>query len=130
MRAIIFDFGGVVVHFLSIGMQEFIANALQVPLEQVYLTFFAQGAELIRGIISEKIFWQKYASSIQRSLPIDWFERITFFLANNICLDQGVLKIVQALQAKNFIIPLLSNISSWQVCLFKKLGYFNYFNPL
>lgn len=130
IRAAIFDFGGVVLDFPSTGIEKFVSHSLNIPMDLVKKTLFPTGGELIEGKVLESTFWENYAHFVQRTLPSDWEEQLRKFFSKNAQVNAKVIQIAQALKEKGVLLPLLSNISPFQVKIFKNLHYFIPFDPL
>ncbi|VHO04729.1 HAD family phosphatase [Candidatus Rhabdochlamydia sp. T3358] len=130
IKATIFDFGGVVLDFPPTGIENFVSNSLNISMDLVKKTLFPTGGELIEGKVLENTFWENYAHLVQRVLPSDWEEQLREFFSKNAHVNSKVIQIAQALKEKGFLLPLLSNISPFQVKIFKNLNYFIPFDPL
>lgn len=130
IRAVVFDFGGVIVNFTPSDLEKFVSELFHLPIETVKKSLFAAGGDLIEGKITEDSFWRNYASSVGRQLPKNWEKIFTSFLLEKTIVNQAVMDIVKNLQKKKLLTPLLSNISPMQLKIFKNVGYFNLFNPL
>ena len=130
IRAVVFDFGGVIVNFTPSDLEKFISGFFHLPIEIVKKSLFPSGGELIEGKITEDSFWRNYASSVGRRLPQNWEKIFTSFLLEKTIVNRAVMDIVKNLQKKKLLTPLLSNISPVQLKIFKDVGYFNLFNPL
>lgn len=129
IRATVFDFGGVVLDFPPTGIEKFVSDILNLPIETVKRTLFLVGGELIEGKISENSFWENYARLVQRVVPTYWEEQLREFFVKHATINREVVQIAQGLKEKGFLLPLLSNISSYQVKIFKNLDYFVPFEP-
>ncbi len=130
IKAAVFDFGGVVLDFPPTGIENFVSNSLNISMDLVRKTLFPTGGELIEGKVLENTFWKNYAHLVQRVLPSDWEEQLRAFFAKNAHINLEVLQVAQILKEKGFLLPLLSNISPFQVKIFKDLNYFIPFEPL
>lgn len=130
LKAVVFDFGGVILNLPPIEIELFVSNALDVSREAVQKTLFSAGADLIEGKIPEDIFWKNYAHLVQRTLPDDFEEQMSAFFAKNAPIHSEVIQIAQILKSKGFLLPILSNISPFQIKIFKNLHCFTPFEPL
>jgi epoxide hydrolase-like predicted phosphatase len=130
IKAIVFDFGGVVVDCTGQDIEKFVSEALNLSLQVVESTLFSVGGELIEGRISDESFWKNYAELIEKPLPMQWESLLKEFLIQRAVINLEMVKILKALKKRGFLLPLLSNIAPFQAEIFRKLGYFDHFSHL
>ena len=130
IKAVIFDFAGVILDCSPIFFSSFVSNLFEIPNLNVEEGPLASlGDDLIQGKITDQFFWESYANHLKRPLPLRWRERLKKFLIQ--CkINDKVWNFAQSLKNKGIIIPLVSNVAPYQAQVFKDLGYYKIFSPL
>ncbi len=118
--AIIFDFGGVVIHSDGADTMQFIRESLDSPLskEEVKSRFWVQVKELNTGKVDENYFWEQFASSIGGKLCENWAELWQeHYLRHEHLPNPQMIDLVKKLKAAGYATPLLSDtIPSHAAC--------------
>lgn len=118
--AIIFDFGGVVIHSDGADSIQFIQESLDSPLskEEIKNQFWLQVKDLNIGKVDENFFWHQFASSIGGKLPENWVELWQeHYLTHDHLLNHQIVDLVKKLRKAGYATPLLSDtIPSHAAC--------------
>ena len=128
-RAIIFDLGGVIVDFSNDQLERFVAETLNVSIAIVKGTLFSSSHSIIEGKEDEANFWNHYAAGLNRVFPPQWKDILQAFLVKNIKFNTKVLEMAYSLQERGYMIPLLSNISHYQLEAFRSGNFAFPFAP-
>ncbi len=127
VKAIVFDFGGVIVTTDKAKTIKFLTDSFQVSkkeLKQILLEW----KQILSNEGNEKEFWINYAKSTGVSLPPGWhskFEKVTSFTD-----IPGMIPLVKNLQTLGYQTPMLSNIQKYQANVVRRFEYYSFFDPV
>lgn len=128
IRAIVFDFGGVVGTSNREFVRKAVAEAFHISPQEVPLILDRLKRYLMQGG-DETVFWESVAHSFERKMPDNWLTEFRFILAASMCEIPGSLEIVKRLRRQGFQVALLTNVRKDKAEVLKKLGYYEYFHP-
>jgi putative hydrolase of the HAD superfamily len=129
IKAIIFDYGGVIMDDLDEILIQDIADKFQMP----YTKAFGIISELVKpyqkGSISDEEFWKIFSEKSGKKLPIGyeslWTDKYT-----STVIDQRVIDLIKKLKNRGYVIALLSNTIPPHARFNQKHGSFDLFNPI
>src|SRR5664280_447334 len=108
IKAIIFDYGGVIVNDTDEILIRNIADKFQMP----YIEAFNIINELVkpyqRGSISDEEFWEQFSKKANRKLP-KGYESLWTDKYAHIVIDQRVIDLIKKIKNSDYIVALLSN---------------------
>ena len=127
VKAVVFDFGGVVAKPDKARILQFLTNTFQMTEKELRPTLNRWKIVLANND-DEKKFWKEYANSLGKMLPQDWFEefeKVTAFVD-----IPGTLEIVKNLQSQGYQTPMLSNIQKYEASMVERFDYYKLFEPV
>ncbi len=68
-KAVLFDWGGVLIDNPAPGLMDYCASVLRVPVEDYIRAHHAHGEAFQKGAIPEAVFWQRVCRDLDRPLP-------------------------------------------------------------
>lgn len=110
IKAIVFDFGGVIINFDRDQLLTFVQDHLQLSSE-----------EACKAIVENDFPIEK--------LPANWTELFHQTLHSCSCAIPGMMNLVHHLKEDGYLVALFSNISGGSAYYFKELGFYDHFNP-
>jgi HAD superfamily hydrolase (TIGR01509 family) len=129
IRAVAFDFGGVVGTFDKAEIEDFLINSLQISqadaedaLKEVELALKHGGREYS--------YWQHYAQEKGKRVSRRWFEEYRQVQVSAFREIPGTLDIVYALKRQGIETPMLSNTTPDHADVIRRLGLYRPFYPL
>jgi putative hydrolase of the HAD superfamily len=128
IRAIVFDFGGVIGKANRDTVQKGVSDAFHISQEKVAPLLAELKQYFLKGG-DERFFWEQYAASLGKKLPENWLTEFRFIIASAIQEIPGSLDIVRHLHQLGYKVALISNVRKDKADVLKKLGYYDYFNP-
>ena len=132
IKAIIFDFSGVVAITDKHEVSEFIAQALDLSHDEAWhaLNHFKElFKELIINDENEIDYWQTYAKSLGKKLPGDWLNKLNEARSKALKEIPGMIDLIKSLKAEGIQTALLSNVRKSQAKVKKRSGLYEFFNP-
>lgn len=128
IKAIVFDFGGVIAKSDHEEIANFIASTLNISPQEAAMALvdLKKQSATCRDELS---FWTHFAQSKGKKLPSDWMVRLSDAKFNAIKTIPGMIDLVKKLQVMGFKTALLSNVRESQAQLKSKLGYYQLFEP-
>lgn len=129
IKAITFDFGGVIAKSNKAEITDFIAQYFNISKEEG-LEAWAQYKKAINQGIDDADFWLEYANSKGVELSSSWLEQLGEVKFNSIKVTPGMIELVKELQHQGYPTALLSNVAKSQAEIKRKLGYYELFDPL
>jgi HAD superfamily hydrolase (TIGR01509 family) len=129
IRAIVFDFGGVVANADRESTVKFLTSTLNISENQIpslmndLQDYFSNGG-------TEEEFWKEFARTKQIELPQNWFCDLMMIMQRSLQPIQGTIDIVRELQAEGYQTAMLSDISEYRAKIVRGLGYYDLFNPV
>lgn len=128
IKAVVFDFGGVVASVDHIQLIDFVKESFPISDEEARRLLRAWTIHL-RKERNEMHFWQKYATSVNVQLPPDWLDQ---FYAVQACALQAFPETIHAvfkLKEQGYQVALLSNVTKQHAAIIRSLGYYTLFQP-
>lgn len=122
IKAVIFDYGGVVCGADRDNVLEFVATSLRLSDDEVSQIF--SNWKKWEGDYSE--FWERSGLD----LPPNWEERLNAVILDSVFEVPGTLPLIEQLKAKGYIVGMLSNITERAASYVRALGYYDLFDPL
>jgi putative hydrolase of the HAD superfamily len=113
IRAIVFDFGGVVANADRESTVKFLTSTLNISENQIpslmndLQDYFSNGG-------TEEEFWKEFARTKQIELPQNWFCDLMMIMQRSLQPIQGTIDIVRELQAEGYQTAMLSDISEYR----------------
>lgn len=129
VKAVVFDFGGVVAEANIAQMTNFLTHTFSINKDELSLALRDMQHYVSTGG-SEKQFWEQYAISKKILLSCDWFNQFGAVIKKSITEIPGTLDIVKALQNHGYQTPMLSDVSQYQAEIIRKMGYYDFFTPV
>jgi len=129
IKAIIFDWGGVVIDWTNDIIYRYISKKFNIDFDYIKKKI---GGELLKrlqsGEIDEKEMWKRFFSSLNMEPPGDceklWIEKL-----EELCkINKGVREIVKKLREKGYRTAILSNNEYSHAKWGKEVGTFDYFD--
>ncbi len=122
IKAVLFDWGGVLIDNPAPGLMDYCARALGVSVEDYVRVHNAHGEAFQKGLIAEVVFWQRVCGDLDRPLPQrsslwgDAFRAVYRPRAE-------VFALVRRLHERGIRTSLLSNTEVPAMEFFLELGY-------
>lgn len=128
IKAIVFDFGGVIAKTDRQQVAAFIAKSFNMSQEE--------GMKSLEGLKEnsqndgiENDYWQSYAKSKGKKLPDDWLKQLNEVRLNALEEIPGMIELVKCLKKQGYQTALLSNVRKSQAQIKRKLGFYDLFHP-
>ena len=122
IKAIIFDWGGVLIENPSRGLITYFSNYFSVTKEEFIHAFQPYHSHFQKGIISEKNLWDKVCSALDRPRPTEdslWYEAF-----QEVYIEQkAVFSLATALKNNGYKIGFLSNTEDPAMRFFHEQHY-------
>lgn len=128
IKAIVFDFGGVIVKSDHEKTIDFIARSLQISSNEAREALGRLKKETAHGE-SEQDFWLIFAEQKGISLPDHWLNHLNEIKFQSLHVIPGMIELVKELQKQGYQTALLSNVKKSHAEIKGKLGYYDLFNP-
>lgn len=128
IKAIIFDFGGVIAKTDRDEVAKFIAKKLNISREDAVIILAGLKKNNLQGLTEEE-YWTSYAKAKGIKLPADWLEQMNKELLAALKEIPGMVNLVKCLKNQGIQTALLSNVSQSHAEIKKKLGLYELFNP-
>jgi putative hydrolase of the HAD superfamily len=130
IKAVVFDFGGVIAQSDHNEIDQFIATSLNLSPAEV-----ADAKERLKKLPAqereeEEAFWISYLNSKGKQLPNNWMEQLDEARFRAIKVIPGMVDLVKNLQQQGFRTALLSNVRKNRAQIKSKLGYYDLFHPV
>ena len=122
IKAVLFDWGGVLIDNPAPGLMDYCAKVLGVPVEDYVRVHNAHGEAFQKGLIAEEVFWQRVCGDLDRPLPQRsslWGD--AFRAVYRPCAE--VFALVRRLREGGIKTSLLSNTEVPAMEFFFELGY-------
>lgn len=129
IKAIIFDFGGVIATTNQEEVTNFIADTLDMTIDES-IECLKQLKERVNAGEDEGIFWKLYAESRGKKLPDHWLEELNIVRFKALKEIPGMVALVKDLQRQGFPTALLSNVRKSQAKIKSQLGHYELFHPI
>lgn len=128
VKAIVFDFGGVIAKTDRQKVGEFIARSLNISQEEAMQSLEGLKENAFNDGI-ENDYWLCYAKSKGKKLPNDWLKQLNDVRLNALQEIPGMVDLVKSLKKQGYQTALLSNVRKSQAQIKRKLGFYDLFHP-
>jgi epoxide hydrolase-like predicted phosphatase len=121
IKAVIFDWGGVLVDDPAPGYVEYCAKYLKIPAKELKKTFQKYHSDLQKGLISEEFFWSEVCSKlgIPEPSPLLWKEAFGAVYSEK----KEIFATVSSLKESGYKLAVLSNTEMSMVDFFNEQNY-------
>jgi len=131
IKGVIFDFGGVIIHYPPNTFRKSIAKFLKLDFEIVNKEIDKIDLDFATGKISEKEFWKRLCSALNIVVSEkDKKNFITDEFFRDAWLNKDVEKIVIALKNSGYKLGIISNIEKPHAKYSKVKHWFKHFSPV
>lgn len=128
VKAIVFDFGGVMTKTDKDQITDFIVKGIGVSRDDA-LQALDRLKEQPQNDALESDFWQSFAKSKGKTLPDDWMKQLNEVRLHAQVEIPGMVQLVKSLKAKGYQTALLSNVRKSRAEIKRKLGLYDLFHP-
>jgi putative hydrolase of the HAD superfamily len=129
IKAIIFDYGGVIANDYDELLIQDIADKFQISYSETLNAINEIIKPYQKGIISDEEFWKQFSKKVNKKLPRGYKSLWTDKYAVELT-DKNVLDLIKKLKTMGYKVALLSNTILPHVNFNQKYGYFDLFNPV
>ncbi len=122
IKAVLFDWGGVLIDNPAPGLMDYCARVLGVPVEDYVRVHNAHGEAFQKGSIAEEVFWRRVCGDLDRPLPQRsslWGDAFRAVYRPR----TEVFALVRRLRQSGIKTSLLSNTEAPAMGFFLELGY-------
>jgi FMN phosphatase YigB (HAD superfamily) len=122
IKAVLFDWGGVLIDNPAPGLMDYCAKALGVSVEDYVRVHNTHGEAFQNGLIAEEVFWRRVCGDLSRPLPRQsslWGEAFRAVYRPR----QDVIALARQLRERGCKTSLLSNTEVPAMEFFLELGY-------
>jgi len=129
IKAVVFDFGGVIAYVDYSPLEEYLMNFLNLSKDELsqtvkkMLIFVENGGE-------EKLFWENYCILNDKQSVDSWFDQYLKTFKKVFVKIQGTEDIVKELKKNGYQTAMLSDVTKSQAKIVRELGYYSPFNPI
>ncbi len=130
IKAVIFDWGGVIAPNPNGGWMNVLMEMLNIPFEELRSHWHAAGGyeDLSKGLITEDIFWAQFEKSLGKPLAIEtarvWKD------GSALTPYPGFIKFIETLKEKGLKVAVLSNTVKPLSTTLKGLGLYDTFDAV
>lgn len=128
IKAVVFDFGGVVATTEQRLIVEFLMGSFPISVKETNW-LLAKWTLHLRHEGDEREFWENYATSLDLELPPDWLAQFHHTQACALHPIPETLDAIMKLQQQGYSTAMLSNVTVQHAAIIRKLGYYNLFHP-
>ena len=128
IKAVVFDFGGVIAKTDRNEVAHFIAQTLNISTDQVIELIAQLKVRALEGK-NERGFWLDYANSKGIKLPDNWLEQLNEVRFHALKIIPGMVDLVKNLQKQGYQTALLSNVKESKAQIKRHLGLYELFHP-
>jgi putative hydrolase of the HAD superfamily len=129
IKAVVFDFGGVISNANREPIIKFLMDTFDISEKELAIALNKMKEFIAKDGLEDE-FWNKYALSRYIVLPSGWFTLYESIKMSVFIEIPQTMKIVKELQSQGYLTPMLSNVSDYQAKIIRRLGYYDYFNPV
>jgi len=108
IKAIIFDFGGVLLKYRPMPKYEYLEKIVGIPKEEIKKKVHEIATPFVKGKISSKEFWKMLGEELGKKLPEDLHEK-WWFIGFDAHLDEKIVEMARTLKKKGYKLGLLTN---------------------
>ncbi len=128
-KAIVFDFGGVIIECDKSVLANYLRDIFQLDGEEL-LEVQQDFRAARRARIPEPIFWKSYAAEHHLDLPDGFEAQIEEVKLSSLTEVKGMRELIHFYKAKGYQVALLSNVGSSHAGFLRDRGYYNDFSPI
>jgi len=128
VKAIVFDFGGVIAKTDRQQVVEYISKSLCVSQEEAIKALEGLKENSLNDGI-ENDYWISYAKAKGKRLPDHWMKQLNDVRLNALYEIPGMVDLVKNLKKQGYQTALLSNVRKSQAQIKRKLGFYELFHP-
>ncbi len=128
-KAIVFDFGGVIIECDKTVLANYIRELFKVDGEEL-LKVQQDFRAARRARIPEPVFWQRYATEHHLDLPAGFETQIENVKLSSLTEIKGMRELINFYKAKGYQVALLSNVGSSHAGFLRDRGYYDGFSPI
>jgi putative hydrolase of the HAD superfamily len=129
IKAIVFDFGGVIADHDNTPLNTFMTTSLGVT-EKEYKKIRKKWMKAQKAGMSERQYWEQYAASNGKTLDDAWFEQMHQAMKKTMLDIPGTLDIAKELKRQGYRVAMLSNVTTGHAHIRRQTGYYDLFDPL
>lgn len=129
IKAIIFDYGGVITNDLDELLIRDIAEKFHVSYDEALESISELVKPYQRGSISDEDFWKHFSEKTKRPPP-PGYESLWIDKYAVVVTDQRVLDLIQKLARDGYTVALLSNTIPPHANFNREFGFFHLFDPI
>jgi putative hydrolase of the HAD superfamily len=122
IEAVLFDWGGVLIDNPALGLMDYCARVVGVPVEDYTRVHDEYSEAFQKGLIAEKVFWQRVCGALHRAVPSQDSLWGAAFRAVYVPREE-VFALARRLRAKGLRTSLLSNTEVPAMEFFLSLGH-------
>jgi|GEM_PF-4629640 len=126
IKAVIFDFGKVVIHKSYTPLLLLLEKELSVSRDEANL-ILANRKEILMAGSTDEIFLQELFISYNKEMPTHFVRDFQNQFAQAIHLNPQVQTIIKELKQQNKRVILFSNTEHYRASIYKELGYYDFF---
>ncbi len=130
VKAVVFDFGGVVGSFFLEKSCPYISQSLAIPLRIVKKSLLPRLNKMVEEGQDEELFWQSYAARYGKKLPEGWVERWYSYNRQNVLLNKDMQELIGQLHEQGCLTPMLSNVRPYRARILRHKGIYDSFSPV
>ncbi|MFH1126741.1 MAG: HAD family phosphatase [archaeon] len=109
IKAIIFDYGGVISNNTDSMILEHISNSCKVPLNVTKKAIAGILEKYQTGAINDEMFWKEFKSKTGTDLPKNYLELWTETYEKELKINHDALNLIKNLRIEKYTLALLSN---------------------
>lgn len=122
LKAVIFDWGGVLIHDPSVELMNYCANKLGIDISILNKEHAKYEKDFQKGKINESVIWEEICNKLKIPVPnlsSIWGEAVEFSFRNN----KHIINIAKGLKSNGYKLGFLSNTEIPALDFFKKQKY-------
>lgn len=129
IKAVAFDFGGVIGNDDHALIDHFIATSLDVPDSEVEKILAKRNSYIGEGG-TEADFFSEFVKEKGTQLPLDWYKQYQEVSEKAMKIDPKMVEIVKALHKMGYTTAMLSNVTAAHAEILREMGIYEFFRPL
>ncbi len=128
-KAIVFDFGGVIVHPNKTLFFEFIKSIFQID-DAVLQNIREKFKNAKNAHTPESVFWKRTAEELHITLPEDWEMQYDAAVLRYLNESQEMRALVKSYKELGYRVALLSNVTAERAIFLRNQGFYEDFFPV
>lgn len=131
IKAVVFDYGGVLMHFKNGYPTQFISDSFGASFEEVRSELKKSfHRSLTTGAQNEEEYWQNFATKLQVSCPKNWIQMLQHYYHDETEYNSELLKVCASLRSEGYLVGILSNQIASLAKTFHEDHRFDSFDPV